>query len=164
MKTRKLIFLSLISSFALILGLLESYFPMPIPVPGAKLGLSNIAVLIVIYFFGYKEALIVAAFKSLLLMIVTGNVSAFLFSFVAAIVSCFAMIICHKYFSKHLSVVSVSVVGACFHNFAQVCVAAFILKSFYIFSYLPILLIVSLFTGYIVGFPVQILVKRFIKK
>ena len=160
MKTKKLVFLSLVSSFALILGLLESYFPLPIPVPGAKIGLSNIVVVAVIYLFGYKEAMIVTTFKSLLLMMVTGNVFGFIFSISAAIVSCLAMITSHKHFKNKLSVISISVIGACFHNLTQVCVAAIIVRSLYVFSYFPILLLYSLFAGYLVGYPVQILVKR----
>ncbi|NMR96445.1 heptaprenyl diphosphate synthase, partial [Vibrio parahaemolyticus] len=39
-KTNKLIFISLLVSVGLALSVLESSIPLPIPIPGAKLGLS----------------------------------------------------------------------------------------------------------------------------
>lgn len=79
MTNRKLIFLSLLTSFGIILGLFESQIPLPIAIPGARLGLSNIVVLVTIISIGYKEGLIVALLKTVILVLVSGQVTAFLF-------------------------------------------------------------------------------------
>ncbi|MGO3751491.1 MAG: Gx transporter family protein [Peptoniphilaceae bacterium] len=151
MKYRKLVFLSLLTSIGLVLGLFESSMPLPILFPGARLGLSNMVVLISLVFFGYKEGFIVAIFKSIALMLVTGAVSSLIFSMFGSILSSITMILAHKYLSKYLSLIGVSLIGSAFHNIGQIMAASLILSSSAIFSYLPFLLILGLFTGYFVG-------------
>ncbi|MBP2024741.1 Gx transporter family protein [Peptoniphilus stercorisuis] len=150
-KNRKLIFLSILVALGLVMGLFESIIPLPFTFPGARLGLSNIVVLVSIVVFGYREGLIVALFKTLILMLVTGSVSAFFFSFAGALLSSISMILAHKYLSKYLSLIGISEIGSFFHNLGQVIVASFILGNKMIFAYLPFLLILGLFTGYFVG-------------
>lgn len=150
-KTKKLIFLSLLVSIGLALSILESAIPLPIIVPGVKLGLSNMVVLVTLVVFGFNEALVIGIVKSLLLVLITGSVSSLAYSLSGSILSCIAMAIIYKYFSKVFSIIGVSIFGAVAHNFAQVSVAAVMMNNARIYSYLPILLITSLFTGYFVG-------------
>lgn len=150
-KLNKLIFLSLLVSIGLALSVLESSIPLPITVPGAKLGLSNMVILVTLVIFGFKEALIVGILKSIVLVLVTGSISSFLYSISGAIFSCITMFIVYRYFSRIFSLIGVSIFGAVSHNFAQVSVASFMMYNARIFSYLPILLLMSLFTGYFVG-------------
>lgn len=150
-RINKLIFLSLLVSIGLALSVLESAIPLPITVPGAKLGLSNMVILVTLVIFGFKEALVVGMLKSIVLVLVTGSVSSFFYSFSGAIFSCFAMFIVYKYFMNIFSLIGVSIFGAVAHNIAQVSVASIMMNNSRIYSYLPILLIMSLFTGYFVG-------------
>ena len=53
---KKTALLSMLLAFALILGYVEALIPLPFGVPGMKLGLPNLAVLITMYRFGNKEA------------------------------------------------------------------------------------------------------------
>ena len=55
-RTSKLVYLGLMVGIAMALHIAESLIPIPTPVPGAKLGLANIAALYVIVKFGPKEA------------------------------------------------------------------------------------------------------------
>lgn len=142
------------------MGLFESLIPLPVAFPGARLGLSNIVVLVSIVIFGYREGLIVALFKTVILMVVTGSVSSFMFSFTGALLSSLSMIFAHKYLSKYLSLIGISEIGSFFHNFGQVLVASLILENKMIFSYLPFLLILGLFTGYFVGLSCNYIVKN----
>jgi heptaprenyl diphosphate synthase len=150
-RINKLIFLSLLVSIGLALSVLESAIPLPITVPGAKLGLSNMVILITLVIFGFKEALVVGMLKSIVLVLVTGSVSSFFYSFSGAVFSCFAMFIVYKYFMNVFSLIGVSIFGAVAHNIAQVSVASIMMNNSRIYSYLPILLMMSLFTGYFVG-------------
>ena len=77
-KLNKMIFLSVLVSIGLALSILESSIPLPIAIPGARLGLSNMVVLITLIVFGFKEALIVSILKSIVLMLVTGSISSFI--------------------------------------------------------------------------------------
>ena len=63
MKVKKIAFLGLFTSAALILSFLETLIPNIVPIPGFKLGLANFAVLLALYIFGFKEAIIVYLFR-----------------------------------------------------------------------------------------------------
>ncbi len=150
-KTNKMIFISLLVSVGLALSVIESAIPLPIALPGAKLGLSNMVVMVTLVVFGFKEGIKVAMLKSTILMLVTGSITSFFYSLSGAILSCVVMYIFYRYFSKIFSLIGVSIAGAASHNFAQVSVAVLILNNTRIYSYLPFLLLTSLFTGYFVG-------------
>lgn len=151
-RTNKIIFLSLLVSIGLALSVLESAIPLPIIVPGAKLGLSNMVILVTLVIFGFKEALVVGILKSIVLVLVTGSISSFFYSLSGSIFSCIAMFIVYKYLMNIFSLVGVSIFGAVAHNVAQVSVATIMMNNLRIYSYLPILLLTSLFTGYFVGY------------
>lgn len=147
---RKWLFLSLLTSAALVLTLIETSLPIPIAIPGARLGLSNIIILSAVVVFGFKEGLVIGTLKSMLMILLTGSVMSFFYSFFGAIASTIAMFLTYKYI-RSLSLIGVSFIGAFFHNLAQVLVASFILNNLRIFIYLPLLLLLSVVTGYFVG-------------
>lgn len=151
MKTRKFVLLSLLTALGLAVGFFESFIPLPVMIPGARLGLANIVVLVTIVSFGYKEGLIVAMLKSVLLVLVTGSVSSFIFSFTGTLLSSLGMILAHKFLSKQLSLIGISEIGSFLHNLGQVFAAMFVLKNPMIISYFPFLAGLGLFTGYFVG-------------
>lgn len=150
-KLRKLIFLSLLVSIGLALSVLEAAIPLPVAIPGARLGLSNMVILITLVMFGFKEALVVGVLKSIVLVLITGSVSSLMYSLTGGVLACIAMFIGYRFFSSIFSLIGVSILGAVGHNFGQVSVAVLIMNNIKIYSYLPILLIMSLFTGYFVG-------------
>lgn len=150
-KLNKIIFVALLVTIGLALSVVESSIPLPVAIPGARLGLSNMVILVSLIIFGFKEAFTISVLKSVLLMLVTGNVSSFFYSIAGAILSSIVMYLVYKYMSRFFSLIGVSIWGAVAHNVAQVGVAALILSNIRVFAYLPVLLLLSLFTGYFVG-------------
>ena len=150
-RLNKLIFLSLLVSIGLALSVLELTMPIPMIVPGAKLGLSNMVILVTLVIFGFKEAIIISILKSITLVLVTGSISSFLYSFSGAILSSIVMFLIYKNFKRIFSLIGVSILGALAHNFAQTTVAVLMMNNIKIYSYLPIIMLTSLFTGYFVG-------------
>lgn len=150
-KIKKKIFLSLLTSIGLVLSIVESMMPIPFIAPGAKLGLSNMVILITLVVFGFKEALTVGILKSVVLTLISGNIPSFFYSISGSILSCIIMSIVYNEFSNIFSLIGVSILGAVAHNVAQVLVASLMMNNFRIFSYFPILLLTGLFTGYFVG-------------
>ena len=148
---KKIIFLALLVSIGLALSIIEAMMPIPFVAPGAKLGLSNMVILIALVIFGFKEALTIGILKSFIFTLITGSVSSLFYSLSGSIFSCLIMYLIFSKFSKVFSLIGVSIFGAVAHNFAQVLVASLMMKNFRIFSYLPILLLTSLFTGYFIG-------------
>lgn len=161
-RLNKMIFISILVSIGLALSVLESSIPIPIPIamPGARLGLSNMVVLVTIVVFGFKDGIKVAMLKSAVLMLITGSISSFIYSLSGAILSCIMMYIFFRYFSTIFSLIGVSIIGAVAHNFAQVSVASAMMNNIRIYSYLPFLLLMSLFTGYFVGLASIYIVKN----
>lgn len=143
-----------------VIGYFESMIPLPFMVSGMRLGLSNIVVLTSLIVFGFKEGFYVSLLKSVVLMLISGNVSSFIYSFSGAFLSSVAMIISLKYLNKNLSLIGISVIGSSFHNLAQILVSFLVIKNIMIFSYLPALLILGIFTGTFVGISTFEIVKN----
>lgn len=150
-KLQRYIFLSLLTAAALILSIIEGMIPLPYIAPGAKLGLSNIVTLTVIVVFGFKDALLVVILRCILLMLVATNPITFIYSIASGIMSTIVMYIGLKYFKK-LSFIGISVLGAMTHNATQVTVAAILFGTINLYYYLPVLSLVSIFTGCFVGY------------
>ncbi len=150
MDLRKQIFLGLMVAIAVAIGFIETMVPLPVPLPGARLGLSNVVILTTIVVFGPKEGFVVAILKSVLLMLVTGNVTSFFYSCSGALLSSLAMILSLKTI-KSASLIGISFIGSFFHNLGQVATAIVMVHNMGLLTYLPLLLILGLFTGYFVG-------------
>lgn len=157
---KKIIFLSLLVSIGIVLGIVESIMPIPFMAPGAKLGLSNIVILITLVLFNFKNAAIVAVLKSIILSMIVGNVSSLFYSLTGSLFSLTVMYFIYKFFSKYFSLIGVSIFGAMAHNVGQILVASIVMNSFKIFYYLPVMMLTSLFTGYFVGLSSIFVVKN----
>lgn len=154
-RTKKMVLLGVLVSQALILHLVERLIPVPVPVPGIKLGLANAISLVAIVFFGPKEALAVVAMRTFLGSVFGGGVSSFIYSFIGGVISTLAMAVMYKRYRNLFSLPSISVVGAIFHNIGQILIASLIIQNAKLFYYLPILLISAVITGLFIGIAVQ---------
>ncbi|WP_300409969.1 Gx transporter family protein [Lagierella sp.] len=148
---KKPITISLLISFALVISLFENSIPIPIPVPGVKLGLSNIVLLVTLVIYGLKEALLVGLVKSFLMFLLSGRLSSLPYSFTGTILALISMYLAYRYLSKWLSLIGVSEIGALFFNLGQLLAASIILNNFKILYYLPLINLMGIVTGYIVG-------------
>lgn len=149
MKIKKLILISVFVCVALIVSLLESY--VPIPIPNVRLGLSNVIVINAILLFRFRDTFFVVFLKSLLLVIILGNPVSFLYNFFAGFISLSVMYFFYRYFSKIFSIIGISVLGSIFHVLIQILISALLLDTFSVFNFLSILEILAVFTGIIVG-------------
>jgi heptaprenyl diphosphate synthase len=95
--TRKMVILSVLVSQALVLHVIERMIPVPVPIPGVKLGLANVISLFTIIIFGTKEALLVTFLRTILASFFGGGVSSFLYSFTGGIISALVMAFMYKY-------------------------------------------------------------------
>ena len=163
-KTVKITFLGLFTAVALVLSFLETLIPNMVPIPGFKLGLANFAVLLALYLFGLKEAVIVDLCRIILAAILFGSFFSFWYALTGAAFDVLAEFIIKK--TDKFSPIGVSVFGAIFHNLGQFLVAVIILKSFGILYYLPFTLLFCVLSGALNGYLVLILKDRlkFLKK
>ena len=157
---RKTVKLGILISFAIIISLFESMMPIPIPVPGVKLGLSNIVLLVTLLLFGLKEGFIVAISKSVLMVLVSGRLGALPYSLAGTMFAMISMYFSYKYLSKWLSLIGISEIGSLFFNLGQLLVASFILNNLKILLYLPAMALMGVVTGYIVGITSKFVLER----
>lgn len=129
-------------------------------VPGGKLGLSNIVTLLNIFILGGNNALLISVMRAFLGSLLFGGVSALPYSVGGAFFSTVAMIYFKNKFYPELSEIGLSIIGAATHNFVQVVVAAIIMSSLKILSYISVLMLVSVAAGFVTGFQVKYLNKR----
>lgn len=162
-KTYKLALTSILLTLALALSYMERFFPlqMLIPLPGVKMGLANIVSLVALYLLGGKYALSILAVRSLLTSVFAGSVTSFLFSVTGGALAILIMALSMRI--KFLSVYGVSILGAAAHNIGQTVCAMILMNSVYIASYLTYLLIISIFTGFVVGFLSSGVIKSLLK-
>jgi heptaprenyl diphosphate synthase len=136
----------------LVLSIIESTFPPLLPVPGAKLGLANIATVIALYAFGPGMALEVTVLRCIVGGLLRGSVVGLFLSLSAGLASTLVMIILYLIADRYLSVIGVSVAGAVTHNAAQLAAAYLLVQHAALFYYLPYLIVISVPTGLFVGF------------
>jgi len=158
-RTKKLTLLSLLLAQALALHIIERNLPVPMPVPGVKLGLANIITLLTIIIFGFKEAVLVVLGRTFLGALFGGGFSAFFFSLAGGLLSTMIMVLMYKNFFKYFSLPTVSVTGAIFHNIGQITVASFVVENINLFYYLPILIFSGVITGLFIGLVVKFALK-----
>jgi heptaprenyl diphosphate synthase len=149
---RRVATLGALLAISLVLSIVESMLGalVPLPIPGVKLGLANIASMFILVYFSLPSALVVAALRTLLAALLTGGLSIFLFSAPGAILSILLMWSAMR-FAPPLSLVGVSMVGAVMHNLSQVCVAVLITGEVNLFYYAFVLTAVGAVSGSITG-------------
>ncbi len=164
MNVRKLVLIAILTSLAIVLSIAESFIP-SIGIPGVKLGLANIVVLIVLYEIGILEAICI----NLLRVIVTGLVRGtflsmgFLMSLTGAFLSLGIMILFYLLIKK-FSIIGVSVIGSIFHVTGQIVVAIIFLGTGYMVYYYPIIGISAIITGVFVGAVARVIIRTGIIK
>lgn len=149
---------SIMITLCLVLSYIEVLIPFNFAIPGVKLGLSNIVVLYALYNMDIKTAFFVNLIRILVTGLLFSNPITMIYSATGGIFSFFGMILIKKV--KILSVISVSVTGAVFHNIGQIVSAYFLLGSAKIIYYLPVLLILALLTGFFTGYISAIVIER----
>lgn len=155
---RKTAFLSVMIAFALILSYIEYLVPFYFGAPGIKLGLANFVIVLMIYRFGWKEALAVNGIRIILSGFLFGNLFAIMYSIAGAMISFLFMLIIKKI--KGFSILGVSICGGVTHNIGQLLIAMFVVHTTGVLYYIPVLLVGGVTTGLLIGILASQVLKR----
>ncbi len=147
--------------FALLLGYVEFLIPFSFGIPGVKLGLANLAVVLCLYQFGWREALAVCVGRILISSFLFGNSFALIYSLAGGLLS--FVVMCLVMRMKNIGIGIVSMSGGIFHNLAQLCVAYFVVKQGVIFYYVPFLIFFGALTGVLNGMLAKLIGERISK-
>ena len=138
-----------LTALALIFSYIEFLVPLPIAIPGIKLGLANIVCLVCLYALGEKHAFLINVTRIALSALLFGSVFSALYALAGGVVSFAVMALLKR--TKSFSVCGVSMAGGVFHNLAQLAVAGLLVESAQVFYYFPVLLLSGMATGIGIG-------------
>lgn len=155
----RLALLGVLAAAAVVIAIVESFIP-SIGVPGVKLGLANIVILVILYELGVLEAIEVNLLRVLVVGLVRGTFLSFgfLMSLTGAVLSLGIMILFYLLVKK-FSIIGVSVIGSLFHVFGQILIAMIYLGTTYVVFYLPIIALSAIITGVLVGITANLIIK-----
>ena len=148
MKSRAACF-GVFTALALILSYVEMLIPINFGIPGAKLGLANLIIVIVLYKTDWKEALLLSVVRVVLAGFIFGNMFSILYSLAGGVLSLAVQALLKK--QESFSVTGVSIAGGVSHNIGQLIVAMIVVETYQVGYYLPVLLIAGVLTGLLIG-------------
>ena len=147
-----------------VLFLFESAIPRPLP--WLKPGLSNLVSLVALYLYGFRSAFLVMLLRVMIGALILGTLfnPAFVFALGGGVVSTVLMAWVFRYGGKSFSVIGISLIGAFSHNLTQVVLAAFfVIQDARVFYLTPIMLLSSLFSGFLVGIFAHFVIQKAVK-
>ena len=145
-------------ALALIFSYIETLIPFQIGIPGVKLGLANLVIVIALYRMPVGEVYLLSGVRVVLTGFLFGNLMSILYSLAGGILSLTVMWGMKRI--RSVSILGVSIAGGVFHNVGQLLAAALMVETYGVYSYLPVLLISGLLTGFVIGLAAGEMLKR----
>lgn len=158
---KKIVLTAILTATALILSYVEALISSGIVIPGIKLGLSNIPVVIALYIIGLPYATVIGIIKCFISLLIFGRLSSLLYSLFGIVCAIITMNILKKL--KFVSLFSVNVGGSFTHIIGQLIAASIMLKSLDPWTLFPLLGALSIISGILTYIPEFYLMKFIIK-
>ncbi|MBQ0065157.1 MAG: Gx transporter family protein [Firmicutes bacterium] len=149
---------SMMVALAMLLSWLEAQIPPLMAIPGMKLGLTNLVVLVALYKLGIKDAFLINIVRILLVGFTFGNFYSMSYALAGGIVSFLGMLVTYKVLK--LNITAVSMTGGIMHNVGQILIAMFVVSSTKMLYYLPFLWASGIVAGCVIGIISSYLIKR----
>ncbi len=153
--TEKLTNFALFISISIVLSIFEMMIPIGFIMPGLKLGLGNLLVVILLDYYSFKELLVFQVIKISITTFVLGLFSIYMFSLCGGILALVVMYILRTIFKTKISTYTLSMSGAIAHNIGQILFAIFALKAPELVSYIPFLVTFGCVSGFALGYVVE---------
>ena len=147
---------------ALAFSYLEAVLPVSllIPLPGVKLGLANLAVMLAFFVCSPVDAALVSFVRILLSALLFGSPVSFVFALLGGAMAYGTLFLSSLAVrGGKLSFIGASVISSAAHGCGQI-IAASVIYSFGAAFYLPVLLICGIFTGAAIGAILNVLYMR----
>ena len=157
MKNRAAYF-GVLTALALIFSYIETLIPIQFGVPGIKLGLANLIIVIVLYKTDWREALLLSVVRIILAGFIFGNLFSIVYSLAGGVLSLTVMVLLKR--TDRFSVAGISMAGGVCHNIGQLVVAMIAVETYQVGYYLPVLLVAGLTTGAVIGAAAGEVLKR----
>ena len=158
MPKTKIAYFGVFTALALILSYVETFIPITFGIPGIKLGLPNLIIVVALYRLANLETLLISITRIMLAGLLFSGLFAILFGLSGGVISLFVMASLKR--TDRFSVMGVSVAGGVSHNMAQLAIAMVVLETTYILYYLPLLLISGVVAGLLIGIVSNEIIKK----
>ncbi len=155
---KRVAYIGVFTALALIFSYIETMIPIPIAIPGIKIGLANLIIVLALYKLKIGEAIILSVVRVLLVGTLFGSMFSVIYSLAGALLSLLIMYLLKK--TETFSVVGVSMAGGVFHNVGQLIVAGIVLESTSVIYYFPFLLLSGVVAGIVIGIVSNEVIKR----
>lgn len=149
MSTKRIANMAMLVALAIIFSYVEFLIPINLGIPGIKLGLANLVIVIALYTLELGDVWIISILRILIIGFMFGSGMSIIYSLAGAVVSLIVMALMKKI--NGFSIMGISMIGAVAHNMGQIVVAMFVVENTSILYYVPALLIAGLITGGIIG-------------
>ena len=159
---KKTAYLGLFLALALICSYVESLIPFSFGIPGVKLGLTNIVVILMLYRAGIKDALVISVLRILLAGMLFGNLFSILYSLAGGLLSFFRMVLLKQ--TGKFGVTAISAIGGITHNLGQILTAVLVVENANLLYHFPTLLLAGVITGVLIGMTAQEILFRLPKE
>ena len=157
--TRRLTTIAILTSMSLTMFLLESMIPVPFLPPGAKLGLSNVIIVVALYILpSALDALMILSIRIFLSSMFAGSPMVILFALSGGLLSFATMFLLKK--CGAFSTIGISSAGGFVHNLGQLAIAVVLTNGIRLINYLPILGICGILTGIMIGIVADGIIQR----
>lgn len=149
MTTKRVAYCAMLTALAMIFGYVEALIPFGLGIPGVKLGLANIVIVLALYLLPAYQVFAIQLMRIVLVSFLFGNLSMMLYSLAGGILSFLVMLIVKR--GDAFSITGVSIAGGVSHNIGQLIVAVLVVRNLKIAFYLPVLIMAGLITGCLIG-------------
>ena len=149
MSAKRIAKMSMLVALAIIFSYIEFLIPINLGVPGIKLGLANLVIVIALYTINTMDVWLISILRILILGFMFGSGMSIIYSIAGAVLSLIVMCIIKRI--KGFSIVGVSIAGGVCHNIGQIVVAMLVVETTGILYYMPALLVAGVITGAIIG-------------
>ena len=159
MKIRRITTMALLCAIALTIHMVEAQIPPIVPLPGVKIGLANIVTVFAVFALGPGDAAMILTGRIFLGAVFAGNFSSILYSAAGGACAILVTILLRGLVTKK-QLWAAGSLGAVAHSIGQVATASLLMGSAGVLVYLPVLMAVSVVTGFCTGLCAQFLVNR----
>ena len=146
------------TALALIFSYIETLVPISFGIPGVKLGLANLIIVIALYKIPLREVYVLSIVRVLLSGVLFGNYFSIAYSLAGGLLSLTVMALLKK--PGGFSVIGISIAGGVCHNIGQLVVAMIVVETFAMSYYMPVLLVAGLITGFLIGVVADQVLRR----
>ena len=156
---KRLSFCALLTAIALTIFMVEAQIPLPIPLPGLRLGLANVVTVYAMFALGPRDTILILLSRIILGSLFSGGSTIF-FSLAGGLCCYLSMLVLRKLLTVD-QLWACGAIGAIFHNIGQCLIAIFIYRARQlIMFYLPFLMVTGIVAGLFTGLAAQFLLAR----